>query len=210
MKRINEEEFKLYEERTRAKLINSLSGFKSANLIATKSNSGQTNVAIFSSLFHLGASPALIGFIIRPDVSPRDTLLNLRENGFFTVNHINEAICKEAHQTSARYPHEMSEFEACGLTPEYLDGFDSPFVKESHIKFSAQMIREEKIPENNTHLIIASIKSIYLPCDSLDEDGSINIAKAGTIALSGLDTYFNCTPIGKLSYAKIDKELKWL
>ncbi|MGO3346471.1 MAG: hypothetical protein ACTIM4_14665 [Marinomonas sp.] len=45
--------------RYRTQLINSLSGFKSANLIGTCNAQGQTNLAIFSSVFHLGASPAL-------------------------------------------------------------------------------------------------------------------------------------------------------
>ncbi|HMQ44573.1 MAG TPA: flavin oxidoreductase, partial [Mariniflexile sp.] len=35
-------------------LINSCSGYKSANLIGTKSAQGITNVAVFSSVTHLG------------------------------------------------------------------------------------------------------------------------------------------------------------
>jgi hypothetical protein len=36
------------------RLINSCTGYKSANLIATKSVDGAVNVAIFSSITHLG------------------------------------------------------------------------------------------------------------------------------------------------------------
>ena len=36
-------------------LINSCSGFKSANLIGTKSTKGQENVAVFSSVTHIVA-----------------------------------------------------------------------------------------------------------------------------------------------------------
>ena len=50
----------------RIKYINSVSGIKPANLIGTISGGGQTNLAIFSSVFHLGSDPALLGFITRP------------------------------------------------------------------------------------------------------------------------------------------------
>jgi len=51
------------KQRQRAHFINSLSGFKSANLIGTQSNAGMTNVSIVSSVIHLGADPAYIAFI---------------------------------------------------------------------------------------------------------------------------------------------------
>lgn len=46
------------EDRKRVSLINSLSGFKSLNLIGTiNNNQGQTNLAIFNSVVHIGANP---------------------------------------------------------------------------------------------------------------------------------------------------------
>ncbi len=43
-------------------LINSCSGFKSANLLGSISKEGISNVAVFSSVTHLGSNPANIGF----------------------------------------------------------------------------------------------------------------------------------------------------
>jgi len=48
------------------KIINSVTGIKPANLIGTINENGQTNLAIFSSIVHLGSDPALLGFIARP------------------------------------------------------------------------------------------------------------------------------------------------
>lgn len=45
------------EDRKRVSLINSLSEFKSLNLIGTINNQGQTNLAIFNSVVHIGANP---------------------------------------------------------------------------------------------------------------------------------------------------------
>ena len=41
----------------RRNLINALSGYKSLNLIGTKSENGLTNLAPFSQVFHIGANP---------------------------------------------------------------------------------------------------------------------------------------------------------
>lgn len=69
------------DTRQRAALINSLSGFKSLNLIGSISSSKITNLAIFNSVFHLGANPPLMGFIIRPDSVDRHTLQNILDTG---------------------------------------------------------------------------------------------------------------------------------
>lgn len=202
-------DFEKYPERYRAKFINSLSGFKSSNLIGTINNQGQTNLSIVSSVFHLGASPALIGFIIRPDKSRRDTLENIRENGSYTINHVNESIVVNAHQTSARYPINVSEFDSCELTAELRDNFKAPFVAESRISLAVEFIREQKIEENGTHLIIGKILRVYLPKDCVEEDGHVNIEKAGTVCVSGLDSYSQTIKLGRLTYAKTERWPKW-
>ena len=73
-------------------LINSCSGFKSANLLGSVSKEGIPNVAVFSSVTHLGSNPPTLGFILRPTTVPRDTYKNIKENGSFTINHIYEDI----------------------------------------------------------------------------------------------------------------------
>ena len=65
----------------RLNLINSITGYKSANLIGTQSLNGKTNLAIFSSVIHLGSNPALIGFVLRPTTVPRHTYSNLKATG---------------------------------------------------------------------------------------------------------------------------------
>ena len=48
------------EKRYRTNFINSLSGYKSANLLGSINSSGQTNLALMTSVFHVGANPLLI------------------------------------------------------------------------------------------------------------------------------------------------------
>jgi flavin reductase (DIM6/NTAB) family NADH-FMN oxidoreductase RutF len=206
-KHISQSEFESFEERKRARFINTLSGFKSANLIGTKDENGLTNLSIVSSVVHLGASPALMGLVIRPDVSPRHTLENILQTKSLTINHVNSSIFKQAHQTSGRYGKEQSEFTACHLSEEYHSDHYAPFVKESHIKIALELIREIKIEENGTHFLICAIKDVYLPLSCLSEDGSIDIESADSIAVSGLDKYHKTNKLARLSYAKPGKEL---
>ncbi len=193
------------EQRYRAAFINSLSGFKSASLIGTIDNKGNTNLAIFSSVVHLGANPALIGFINRPDSTSRHTLENILETGFFTINHINHFIYKAAHQTSARYPKEVSEFDATGLTTEFGNQFKAPYVKESHIKFGLAFAEKHDLKINGTMLIIGKVVEVMLPEDCLSPQGAIDVEKASTITISGLDSYHTTQKLARLSYAKPDK-----
>ncbi|GGK45429.1 MULTISPECIES: hypothetical protein [Flavobacteriaceae] len=59
MKYLNVDEIHNLNHLYKINLINSCAGFKSANLIATKSTDNNTNVAIFSSVIHLGSAPPL-------------------------------------------------------------------------------------------------------------------------------------------------------
>ncbi|MBA4241862.1 MAG: flavin oxidoreductase [Sphingobacteriaceae bacterium] len=195
------------EQRYRAAFVNSLSGFKSVALIGTANSSKQTNLAIFNSLIHIGANPPYIGFISRPDSIDRHTLSNIMETGYYTINHINEDIFKQAHQTSARYPRDISEFDATHLTPDYKLGFKAPFVKESHIQLGVQFKERINITTNNTVLVIGQINQVYFPNDCLCNDGFLDIEKAKTITCSGLDSYHKTERLARLTYAKTDRDV---
>lgn len=208
MKSINHQQILDFEQRYRATFINSLGGFKSLVLIGTRSKSGNTNLAIFNSYFHLGANPPLFGIIVRPDSVERHTLSNILETGEFTVNHVKEDFYKQAHQTSARYPSSTSEFSACGLNEEFHSGIYAPFVKESSVKIHAQFNQKLEIEANGTIMIIAKINHVFLPDNCLLDDGFVDLENAGTITCSGLDSYHSTKKIGRLSYAKPDQPIK--
>ena len=207
MKIVNENILAL-EKHYRTNLVNSLIGFKSANLIGTISKEGKTNLAIFSSVIHVGANPPLMGFLMRPVSVERHTYSNIKETGCFTINHINKEIYKQAHQTSGRYDKNVSEFDACGLTPEYTETIKAPYVKESTIKIGLRFVEGQEIKSNGTIFIVGEIVEIILPDDVIAKDGYVDIERAGTIAISGLDSYHETKSIARLSYAKPGVEPK--
>ena len=74
----------------RLNIINSITGIKPANLIGTMIKNN-LNLAIFSSVVHLGSNPALIGFILRPQQKiRRHTYENIIQNDI-----IPSIICKQ-------------------------------------------------------------------------------------------------------------------
>lgn len=187
----------------RRNLINCLSGYKSLNLIGTKSKSGINNLAPFSQVFHIGASPPLVGILFRPHTVQRDTLENILETEVFTLNHVTPEFYKEAHWTSARW--EGSEFEKTGLEEEYLEQFYAPFVKKSPLKLGCSLVETQTLKINETVLLIASIDHIYVEEKGLRQDGSLDLNILESVTVSGLDEYHVGEKLGRLSYAKPDK-----
>jgi flavin reductase (DIM6/NTAB) family NADH-FMN oxidoreductase RutF len=206
-KHISFETIMAMEKQERVHFANSLGGFKSVCLIGTQNKLKQTNLAIIDSLIHIGSNPPLFGIIFRPGVVERHTLENILETGFYTINHINETIYKQAHQTSARYDRNVSEFDVTGLNPEYKNGFFAPFVQESHIQLAMEFKEQIDITINNTVLIVGEVKEVFFPENCMCKDGFLDIEKAQTITCSGLDSYHKTSVIDRLSYAKPDKEL---
>jgi flavin reductase (DIM6/NTAB) family NADH-FMN oxidoreductase RutF len=207
VKHITHEQIMNMEKQERVHFANSLGGFKSVGLIGTQNNKNQTNLAIVDSILHIGSNPPLFGMVFRPGVVARHTLENILETGFYTINHINEKIHKQAHQTSAKYDRDCSEFDVTGLTPEYKNNFFAPFVKESNVQLAIEFKEKITLSINNTVLIIGEVKDVYFPEDCLQKDGFLDIEKAESITCSGLDSYHNTTRVSRLSYAKPDKTI---
>ena len=124
---LNQQELTALDKEYRRAFINSLAGFRQAVLVGTISEQGKSNLAIFNSLIHLGANPALFGLINRPDSVQRDTLQNILSTGCYTLNYVTGADYQKAHQTSARYPQSVSEFEQVGFEEQYRSCHATPF-----------------------------------------------------------------------------------
>ncbi len=208
--KISKQDIVEMETRKRAFFINSLSGFKSANLVGTANVDGKTNLAIVSSVIHLGSNPALLAMVIRPDTVPRGTLENILATGFYTLNHVNEDIYKQAHQTSARYPDSVSEFEKVGLGEECDDAIPAPFVKESRIKLGMKFREHHPLEINGTIFVIGEVISVEIPNEAIAEDGFVSLEAAGTLTISSLDTYHKTEKLESLSYAKPNVDLTTL
>jgi flavin reductase (DIM6/NTAB) family NADH-FMN oxidoreductase RutF len=202
------ENIKALEKRYRGRLINSVPGAKSDSLIGTKGLDENENLALFSSVVHLGAHPALIGFVMRPVHSDRHTYQNIVSTGRYTINGVTEKMHTRARQTSAKYPANVSEFEACEIEKIYLDKFPVPFCRGSLVKIGCVLEDDIAIPANGTRLIVGRIELLSVPDECVGPDGYIDVARAESTAITGLDGYHCLGPVRRYRYAEPEKEPK--
>ncbi len=194
----------------RLNIINSISGIKPANLIGSISDKGEENVAIISSVVHLGSNPAYLGYILRPtDEIRRHTYENILENGCFTINHIHSSFIERAHYTSAKFEKEVSEFDACNLTPEYLYDFKAPFVKESTLKMGLKHVESIPIKCNGTLMIVGEVQHLIIPDHAVNELGYIDLGLINDVGISGLNCYYELNKVAAYPYARVGQVPKF-
>jgi flavin reductase (DIM6/NTAB) family NADH-FMN oxidoreductase RutF len=201
MRHLTTADLAAFDKIFRLNLINSITGYKPANLIGTASAAGATNLAIFSSVIHLGSAPAVLGLVTRPATVPRHTYENIRATGCYTINHVHADFVAAAHYTSAEFEREESEFDQCGFTPVYRDEFPAPYVAESQIGLGLRL-KEELPIHNGTVLLVGTVEHVYLPQEVLRADGTLDLERAGAVCISGLDAYHRVAPLAEFAYAR--------
>lgn len=204
LKHFSSSEFKNLERFYRANLINSIGGYKPTNLIGTYSETGIANLGLFTSVVHLGANPALLGYIQRPVGEFSHTYKNIKKNNYYTINHVHEPFIEKAHFTSAKFDQNTSEFDSCKLTEEKLFEFKAPFVKECQIKIGMKLVKEIPINLNDTILIIGQIEHLLIRENAILEDGSIDLNSVNDVCTSGLDTYHKVSKLKTFPYAQVE------
>jgi flavin reductase (DIM6/NTAB) family NADH-FMN oxidoreductase RutF len=188
----------------RANLVNSLSGFKPAVLAGTADKQGKTNLALFSNIFHVGADPALMGYVQRPVGESGHSFRNIESTGRYTFNLVPEQILERAHFTSARFDPGQSEFDTCQLQPFWLAGFNAPFVAESPVKIGLTLADIIPYPRNGTYFVIGQVTDILVEDSLLLEDGNLELSRGSLLSVVGLEQYYRATSARKMSYARVE------
>lgn len=183
-------------------LINSATGYKSANLIGTISEDRISNLAIFSSVTHYGSAPPIFGFVLRPTNVVRNTYNNLKNNGFFTINPVFESCLEDAHHTSAKYAEGISEFDKTNFEEEYKENFPAPYIKNAPIQMGLKFIEEHFINANDTILVLGEIVKLYVDESLMEDDLFINLSKGKIATINGLDGYTIPTNPKRLPYQR--------
>ncbi len=206
MKHFTKSNIKDLEKVKRLNIINSITGIKPGNLIGTISKEKITNLAIFSSVIHLGSNPALLGFILRPQERVRrDTYNNILENGSYSINHLPENLTINGHYTSAKFNEDQSEFDYCKFTEWYADDFEAPFVKESNLNIGLKFQESVPVKANNTIMIIGSVEHIFVKEDAISKEGYIDLEKLKSTGIGGLNSYYSLKKINSYPYARLSE-----
>ena len=188
--------------RARTNLVNSLSGYKGANLLGTCDADRRTNLAIVTSAIHVGAAPALMGMLMRPHTVERHSLENLLATGAWTLNAVARDMHEAAHLTSARWPRSVSEFDGVGLTAAWSDAHAAPYVAESPLQVGLELVERHEIV-NGCVFVVGAVVEVRLPRDARAADGQLDLNALELVAASGLDEYHVARSLGRLPYAKV-------
>jgi flavin reductase (DIM6/NTAB) family NADH-FMN oxidoreductase RutF len=202
MLHITQSTIKSWERFYRANFINCLSGFKSATLIGTVKENGQPNLGLFSNVVHIGADPAIIGFINRPREAAPHTIANIERTNVYTMNLVPANFAAAAHASSAKYDLETDEFAAVGFTKEWQSNIDAPFVAESNIKYAMHLLEIVPITHNNTFLVLGTITDVFIAEQLIQQDGFITLDEANVLTTLGIDAYYTTTMLNRYQYAK--------
>jgi len=197
--KINASDLKKFESRTRAELINTISGFKSPVLVGTVNGGGTYNLSIISSIVHIGSNPAMIGIVLRPPGEYSHTFKNIIDTKQFTVSHIHSDIIKQSHKCSAKYPEHISEFEAVGLSPYVSKTKDwkAPAVVESNIRMGLVLNKVIELP-NQCNLVIGDVDWMEVNQSSYDNK-SVKF-DLNNICILGVYEYYKTSKLMKLDY----------
>jgi flavin reductase (DIM6/NTAB) family NADH-FMN oxidoreductase RutF len=202
---LNNDSILQLEKIDRINLMNSLTGISPANLIGTISNDCIENLAIFSSIIHIGSNPPLMGFILRPaKKNTRDTYENIIETNKFTINHVNVDMIERSHYTSVKFDKNESEFQKCKFKAEYLNNFQAPFVKDSYVKIGLNLDDIQSIKSNGCRLIIGRVERLYVPDNAIQKNGNIQLELLNSIGVGGLNTYYSLDKVAEYPYARVN------
>jgi flavin reductase (DIM6/NTAB) family NADH-FMN oxidoreductase RutF len=203
--KINTSTFEEWDKSFRIQFVNSLTGYKGVHLIGTTNLKGQTNLGLFTNVFHISSSPALVGIAFRPTTVFRNTLENLKLTKDFTINLVDASFLDQAHYASANWEIEDSEFEKCHLTEEFKASLNAPFVKESKLKIGCQLVEETILNYYKTPIIIGKIVSVDIEDQCVRDSGQIDMEQLNAVAAVGLNQYYSAKKLKYMPYARVEE-----
>jgi flavin reductase (DIM6/NTAB) family NADH-FMN oxidoreductase RutF len=111
-------DFRRLEPSLRYKLLGGLVVPRPIALVTTRDRDGRDNAAPFSFFNVLAEEPPLVvlGLGISPSGRAKDTTNNIRDNGEFVVNLVDEPIAEAMNLCAIDLPPEVSEVELAGFT----------------------------------------------------------------------------------------------
>ena len=110
--------------------------------VSTLNSEGQPNLAPFSYFTAVCAKPPTILFcpgVRGRDLSPKDTLQNLRATGEFVVNIVTEELAEAMNTTATELPADVNEFELAGLSTTPSKIVSPPRLTESPVNYECKV-----------------------------------------------------------------------
>jgi len=144
--------------------------------LSTQAADGTPNLAPFSYFAALAVRPMLVGVSIgHRRNGPKDSLVNIRENGAFCVNVVTSSLLEAMNITSGDYGPDVDEFDVAGLTKARASTVDAPFVAECPAVLECRQVKEVDLGETPNTLIIGRVLAVRLDPDLATVPGTRSV-----------------------------------
>ena len=108
--------------------------------VTTLGEGGIVNAAPFSAFTFVSSDPPMVGFNAgRRDGDLKDTPRNVEAMKEYVVNIVSVPLGQQMHQTSADYPHGVSELAAVGLTQAPSRFLKTPGIAEAPVRMECRL-----------------------------------------------------------------------
>ena len=183
-------DFRTLSARDRYKLMIGTVVPRPIALVTTVDPQGRINAAPFSFFNCLSADPPILALGVEnhPDMSFKDTALNIRLTEVFTVNIVSHAIAEAMHICAVPFAAGRDELQAAGLTAMPGTLVASPWIKEAPASFECRRHVTLELGKSR-QIILGEIVFAHYHHDVIDVDRMrIDPAKLDTIARLGGNT----------------------
>ncbi len=178
-----------------------LEGLRSPVAVGTYDGSEGLNLAVFNSMTHIGARPPLLALVFRPLTVERHTYDNLKATGVYTINHLAAAHVDALHQTSAKYPAGVSEFDAVGLTA-VSSAAGAPYVQEASVSMQLRFVEEHHVAANDCVIVIGAVEELRIVDTASFGESRLDWTSQAALVVSGLYNYYDVSHRVTKPYAK--------
>jgi flavin reductase (DIM6/NTAB) family NADH-FMN oxidoreductase RutF len=183
-------DFRRLSPRDRYKLMIGTVTPRPIALVTTVNLEGQMNAAPFSFFNCLSADPPILALGVEnhPDMSFKDTALNIRLTEVFTVNIVSHKIAEAMHICAVPFKPERDELKAAGLTAMPGTMVTSPWIKQAPAAFECRRHITLELGKSR-EIILGEILFAHYQRDVIDvRHMRIDPAKLDTIARLGGNT----------------------
>ncbi|MDI4235747.1 flavin reductase family protein [Bradyrhizobium sp. 31Argb] len=159
-------------------------------LVTTVDPTGRINAAPFSFFNCLSADPPILALGVEnhPDMSFKDTALNIRLTEVFTVNIVSHAIAEAMHVCAVPFAASRDELAAAGLTAMPGTEVASPWIKEAPAAFECRRHVTLELGKSR-QIILGEIVFAHYQRDVVDAERlHIDPAKLDAVARLGGNT----------------------
>lgn len=168
-------------------------------LVGTIGRNGIPNLAPFSYFNAVSSIPPVLMFSLsRKGIEgvKKDTLINIEQNGEFTVNMVSYAQAWPMVLSSVEFPPEVDEFKKSGFSPMESKYISPPRVKESKIQFECRLREIKELGDSiqDCTLVFGDVVCLHVDESILTENNRIDPFKLDITGRLGKEYYSRITP----------------